>query len=282
MALNSINTNIAAYYAQSNIGRASNAASSSISRLSSGNRIVQAKDDVAAVSAGTSLRTNVTTLRTALLNTSQGASLLQVADGALSQITDILQRQKAIAVQAGSGSLTDSERGFLNQEFQNLTQEIDRLVGQTNFNGVELLNGSLSETTDAKDVTTIGDKATASITFSANVVVASTLKLNGVTLTEGVNFTRGADIQATLDSLVTSLNGSTNTALSGATYARQGNSLLITNRGGGTIGETFIIDSDLADSTALSATGTNVGARIGTVNAQHTNRLVQVISGLTA
>jgi flagellin len=282
MSLNSINTNIGSYYAQSNIGKASSMASSSISRLSSGNRIVQAKDDVAAMSAGTSLRTNVTTLRMALINTSQGASLLQVADGALSQVTDILQRQKAIAVQAGSGSLTDSERGFLNQEFQNLTQEIDRLVGQTNFNGVELLNGKLSETTDVNDVTAIGDKATASITFSQNIFAASTLKLNGVNVVAGTNFTIGADIQATLDSLVSFLNSSTNTALSQATYSRQGNSLVINQRMGGTIGEAYIIDSDLADSTALSANGTATGARIGVVNAQHTNRLVQVVTGIAA
>ena len=133
MALNSINTNVGAYYAQSNIGKASNTASLSIARLSSGDRIVRAADDVAAMSAGTSLRTNVTTLRMALINTSQGSSLLQVADGALSQVTDILQRQKAIAVQAGSGSLTSQERSFLDQEFQNLSEEIDRLVEQTNF-----------------------------------------------------------------------------------------------------------------------------------------------------
>ena len=97
MALNSINTNIAAIRAQSGILQASQSSSSSISRLSSGERIVRAADDVAALSAGTSLETNVVTLRTALINSFQGQSLLQVADGALAQITDILQRQKAIA-----------------------------------------------------------------------------------------------------------------------------------------------------------------------------------------
>lgn len=143
MALNSINTNIAAYSAQGNIGKASSSASASIARLSSGNRITKASDDVAALAIGTSLRTGVTTLKTALLNASQGTSLLQVADGALSQLSEILQRQKAIATQAGSGSLGGTERGFLNQEFQNLTAEIDRISSTTNFNGVKLLNGGL-------------------------------------------------------------------------------------------------------------------------------------------
>lgn len=168
MALNSINTNIAAYSAQGNISRASGNASASIARLSSGNRITKASDDVAALSIGTSLRTGVTTLKTALLNASQGSSLLQVADGALAQLSEILQRQKAIAVQAGSGSLGSAERGFLNQEFQNLTKEIDRITGSTNFNGVTLLNGGLGT----------------SVTFAADPALAATYDPTGVDLSD--------------------------------------------------------------------------------------------------
>lgn len=143
MALNSINTNVAAYFAQSNINSANSATSSSIGRLSSGNRIVRASDDVAAMSVGTALKATVSTLKVGLLNASQGSSMLQVADGALGKMQDMLLRQKSLATQSASGSLTNTERGFLNQEFQNLTQEIDRLVANTNFNGVNLLSGTL-------------------------------------------------------------------------------------------------------------------------------------------
>jgi flagellin len=148
MALNSINTNVAAYFAQQNIGKANSMVSGSVGRLSSGNRIVRASDDVAAMSVGTSLRTTVSTLKMGLLNASQGTSMLQVADGALGKMQDMLLRQKALATQATSGSLTGAERGFLNQEFQNLTQEIDRLVQNTNFNGVNLLGGGLGAKLD--------------------------------------------------------------------------------------------------------------------------------------
>lgn len=148
MALNSINTNVAAYFAQQNIGKANSMVSGSVGRLSSGNRIVRASDDVAAMSVGTSLRTTVSTLKMGLLNASQGSSMLQVADGALGKMQDMLLRQKALATQATSGSLTGAERGFLNQEFQNLTQEIDRLVQNTNFNGVNLLGGGLGAKMD--------------------------------------------------------------------------------------------------------------------------------------
>lgn len=151
MALNSINTNVAAYFAQQNIGKANSMVSGSVGRLSSGSRIVRASDDVAAMSVGTSLRTTVSTLKVGLLNASQGTSMLQVADGALGKMQDMLLRQKALATQATSGSLTSAERGFLNQEFQNLTQEIDRLVQNTNFNGVNLLSGTLGNATQLAD-----------------------------------------------------------------------------------------------------------------------------------
>jgi flagellin len=249
MALNSIMTNVGAYYAQSNIGRASENASLSIARLSSGQRIVRAADDVASMSAGTSLKTNVTTLKMALINTSQGSSLLQVADGALAQITDILQRQKAIAVQAGSGSLTSSERSFLNQEFQNLTDEVERLATQTNFNGVSLLDGVLTKTVSATDVTTAADLSSARIDFNVNNTGVQTVILNGVTFTGAatsgtVTFAVGATTEATLDSLVTVLNASTNTSISSATYSRDGTSLVVTAKAGGVGGQDYIISGD--------------------------------------
>jgi flagellin len=273
MGLSSINTNIAAYYAQSNISKASNNASSAIARLSSGNRIVRASDDVAAMSAGTSLRTNVTTLKMALVNTSQGSSLLQVADGALSQVTDILQRQKAIAVQSGSGSLSDNERSFLNQEFTNLASEIDRIVENTNFNGVTLLDGSLSEKVDVKDSSAVASKASASINFSILPADGDKMTINGVVLTildtltgaaataTAMEVQRGPTIQTTIDNLVTALNASTNTALSSVTYSRSGSSLVLTSDKAGSQGNNIRINSSTAaNNTAID--GTNGAATI--------------------
>lgn len=250
MALNSINTNIAAYAAQSNINVAGDMSSASIARLSSGNRIVRAADDVAAMSAGTSLRTNVTTLKMALVNTAQGSSLLQVADGALSQITDILQRQKAIAVQAGAGSLTASERSFLNEEFQNLTEEIDRLASQTNFNGVTLLDGSLFDKTRVGQSTDIATQATGAISYTAVAASGDSVVLNGVTFTATTVASSATDfvssgtlsVSAMVQNLANALNASSDTRISVATYKAVGNSLQITSRVGGIAGEAFVID----------------------------------------
>lgn len=172
--LNSINTNIASYFAQQNIGNANSAVSSAVGRLSSGNRIVRASDDVAAMSVGTSLRATVSTLKMGKLNASQGASMLQVADGALSQIQDMLLRQKALSTQATSGTLKAAERGFLDQEFQNLTLEIDRLVENTNFNGVKLLDGTLGGSTTVLAKT---DAISAALAVVGTTIAASTVAI---------------------------------------------------------------------------------------------------------
>ncbi len=143
--VSSINNNIAtAFYAQANIATATTESAASVARLSSGNRIVEASDDVTALAIGTSLGTNIGALKTAQTNARQGTSLLQVADGALSQIQSILSQQQSIANQAQSGSLTDTDRGFLNQQFQALSSEIDALATGTTFNGVTLIDGSIA------------------------------------------------------------------------------------------------------------------------------------------
>lgn len=185
---NSINTNISAYYAQQNIGIASQSASLSVARLSSGNRIINAKDDVAGLAVGTSLATAVATLRAALGNTASGNSLLQVADGALGQISDILERQKALAAQAGSGSLSDANRALLDKEFQSLNSEIDRLATSTEFSGVNLLDGSVSGSD--KFFTNDNDSDAGNLGTGTIVTISASLPSTNDTLTvAGVEFT---------------------------------------------------------------------------------------------
>lgn len=122
------------------VRRAGEGMSRSVAVLSSGNRIQQAKDDVSGVSIGTQLSARVTTLRSVRRGLAEASSLLQVADGGLRKIEDALHRMQALAVMAGSGSLSPRERHFLDLEFQQLKQEIERLANETNFNGTYLLN----------------------------------------------------------------------------------------------------------------------------------------------
>lgn len=256
MAVNSINTNIAAYFAQANIGVASDAAAKSVARLSSGNRIISASDDVAALATGTSLRINVATLGVARINASQGSSLVQVADGGLSQITDLLARQKAIALQAGSGSLSDSDRGFLNQEFQALKDEIDRIVGSTNFNGVTLLDGSLSGSNPLRSAA----NGTATVTgFTSQGTLITAVAFTDAAGTIGDTTFYGDlsegtfEVQATASTfnITYNINGSTYVGTV-ATPTATGASVALTN-GEGTI--TFTIAADVTGTYTVDAAG---------------------------
>ena len=119
-------------------------ASRSLAKLSSGSRIVRASDDAASLAVGTKLKADVNVLRQAQVNASHGSSVLQVADGALQQVSDILIRMKALATQAVTGSISDTERGYLNSEFTQLATQLDDISTQTKFNGTALLDGSFS------------------------------------------------------------------------------------------------------------------------------------------
>lgn len=264
MGISSINTNVAAYFAQKNIGSASDSASSSIARLSSGNKLVKASDDVAALATGTSLRTSVTTLKQALLNTSQGSSLLQIADGALGQVVDILQRQKALSVQAGSGSLSDTDRAFLNQEFQALSSEIDRIATSTKFSSVNLLNGTLSGS-QAVGVNTQLGVATNNATAGNVFVVAApanndVITVNGVTVTfttsapgtsDAAGKVRiGAAAAQTAANLAKFLNESTDSRLANVQFINTAANITAV-WGGGQLSGAYVLD-------AATVTGTNV------------------------
>ena len=140
MALNVI-SNFAANVAHRNLVRSDMEATSSLAKLSSGTRVVSAKDDAASMAIGSRLQAEVNALRMAAINANQAVSMLQIADGAMARVTDILIRMKTLSVQAGSGQLSNVERGMLDTEYQNLLQEVDRISADTEFNGNQLVNG---------------------------------------------------------------------------------------------------------------------------------------------
>ena len=135
-------TNTAANSALRFLNNNASDAASSISKLASGSRIVRASDDASGLAISSRLNADVTVLQQAGVNASQAASFLQVADGGLANIGEVLQRLKALAAQSLSGIPSDTERGFINAEFSQLTSEIDGIVATTTFNGTALLDGS--------------------------------------------------------------------------------------------------------------------------------------------
>ena len=136
-------SNFPANKALSNLTINSGEATKSVARLSSGSRLANPGDDVASLAIGSRLKAEVASLGQAVVNAGQASSLLQVADGALARTQDILNRLKALSVQAGNPALGSSERALLDVEFQNLVGEVDRIANDTKFGGKSLLaNGN--------------------------------------------------------------------------------------------------------------------------------------------
>jgi len=156
MALNII-SNFAANVANRNLSKTDMQVSSSLSKLSSGTRVVSARDDAASLAIGSRLRSEVEALKQAKVNAGQAGSMLQIADGAMSTVSDILVRMKTLAVQAASDQLGTTERSILNSEFTALRSEIDRIAADTEFNGVKLTNGSITGTPTATSGLTVLD-----------------------------------------------------------------------------------------------------------------------------
>ncbi len=156
MGLNVI-SNYAANVAHRNLVRTDMQASQSLAKLSSGTRVVSSKDDAASMAIGSRLSAEVSSLRQATVNAGQAVSMLQIADGAMSQVNDILIRMKTLSVQSASGLLSDTERGMLDTEFQALLDEVDRIAADTEFNGNQLVNGSSTTSTSLNSVTAAAD-----------------------------------------------------------------------------------------------------------------------------
>lgn len=141
MAMNVI-SNYAATVAQRYLQKSDEAATRSVAKLSAGTRVLSARDDAASMAVATSIRSDIAGLKQAAVNTGQASSMLQIADGAMGTVTDILIRAKTLTVQASSDQLTNNQRGQINVEFQALQDEIDRISKGTRFDGQTLLNGT--------------------------------------------------------------------------------------------------------------------------------------------
>lgn len=138
----SILTNTAASVTQRNMQLTERSVERTFTRISTGQRVFSAREDAASLAIGTALRIDVAALRSAQINASTGISTLQVADGGLGEISNILSRLGSLSAQAQNEAISDVERGFLNNEYQLLMDEITRITGQTQFNGQPLLGGT--------------------------------------------------------------------------------------------------------------------------------------------
>lgn len=138
----SITANLSARYAQASLAKQNQEVTNSTARMSSGSRVLSAADDASAMAIGTSLKIENSGLKSAMLNAASATSMLQIADGALGQISELISRMNVLAVQGSSGQYDDPTRALLNGEFQGLLNEVDRIAHATSFNGVDILAGT--------------------------------------------------------------------------------------------------------------------------------------------
>lgn len=143
-----INTNISAIRASNASISANKALSTSMERLSTGKRINSSKDDAAGLAIATSMTSLIKGMNQGIRNANDGISLAQTADGALSEVTNMLQRVRELAVQSSSGTYQDTDRDAMQSEVSALTSQIDDVLSQTTFNG-----NTLFSTTSGTDVT---------------------------------------------------------------------------------------------------------------------------------
>ena len=140
-----INHNISAMITQGSLFQVGRALAKNLEKLSTGLRINRASDDAAGLGVSENLRTQVRGTAQAKKNALDGIAAITIAEGAANEVSGILQRMRELAVQSANDTLTSTERGYTNQEFGHLIEEIDRIAAVTNYNGMDLLSSNTSD-----------------------------------------------------------------------------------------------------------------------------------------
>ncbi len=172
-----IYNNVEAQNAHRQLEQTNNQVSKAMERLSSGLRINRAADDAAGLAVSEEMRTQIRGMDVASRNALDGVSMVQVADGALAGVGDMLQRIRDLAVQASNGTLTDQQRSNLDAEVQSILAEVGRVASDTDFNGIKILSGSVASSPVTLQ---IGANAGETIAFTVATMTASDLGISGL------------------------------------------------------------------------------------------------------
>ncbi len=169
-----VNTNVASINAQRNTSQVTTRLARNYQRLSTGLRIATAADDAAGLAISERLRSQVRSLAQASRNANDGISLVQVGEGALNEVSNILVRLRELAIQSANGATSSADKNTIKEEFDSLVNEINRIAQSTEFNGVRLLDGTAS-----------------SVTFQVGINTTANIDQINVTLTPALSTTLG-------------------------------------------------------------------------------------------
>ena len=209
-----INTNIMSLNAQRQLDKSQRAQNQAMERLSSGLRVNSAKDDAAGLSIATGMESQTRGLNQAIRNANDGISMAQTAEGAMDEMTNIMQRMRELAVQSANDTNSASNRASIQKEVDQLYSELDRIANTTQFNGVVLLNGSAGQTN-----LQIGANSGESLSFSIDAVTSKDLNLNAVSGLGELNGGRTGSVGTIVGNGDVTING---VSLSGMTINTTG------------------------------------------------------------
>ena len=201
MSMMSVRTNVASMMAAGQLSNTNKGLANSLGKISSGLRINSASEDAAGLGVATNLENQVISTRQAMRNTNDGISIIQTAESASNEVTDILQRMRELAVQSSSETLADSERSFISDEFNQLRSEVGRIASVTEFNGIALANGTTSTLSVQVG---IQNASSSRIDIALGDITTSGLSINAISLDSVTNARTAID---SLDTALTSVNG---------------------------------------------------------------------------
>jgi flagellin len=210
----SINTNVSALNAQAALSKNSRSMSSAMQQLSTGSRINGAADDAAGLAISQNMTAQVRGLNQAVRNMNDGVNLLQTADGALTETTNMLQRMRELAVQSASGTYSDTQRTYLAAEFQALGSQIDKIASQTTWNGYTILTGTTGGSTSGTYSFQAGQTSGQTISITLSSMALSTLAMTAAAVAVSTAASASAAI-ASIDAAISTVN--TQRATIGAT-----------------------------------------------------------------
>jgi len=203
-----INNNISSMITQGALSKSESGLSRSLERLSTGVRINRSSDDAAGLSVSETLRTQIKGAQMASRNASDGIALLNIAEGAAGEISNMLQRMRELAVQSTNDTLTTTERSYTNQEYQALLSEVDRVTNSTQYNSQTLIDGSSSSFGGASSGSSVlhvgaNSNTNAKITISISGTSSGALSLRSTSVT---NQSRAESAIVSIDVAIKSVN----------------------------------------------------------------------------
>ena len=279
-----INTNVQSLNAQRNLNISQNDQKTAMDRLTSGKRINSAADDAAGLQIASGLTSQIRGLDQAVRNANDGISMVQTAEGALQESTNMLQRMRELSIQSASGTFTEGNRSSLNAEVTQLKAELTRIAETTTFNGLNILDGSLGSTalqvgSESNQTINVdfgnqsftaeklgggvsGDLMGSDITENAIVMAAGDVKING----QALGAYDGTDATQNVEDLVSAFN-SVN-GISASTYLEK----VATSEGGGVLAgaEVMTLAAVLGDGTTQ------------TFNIQDTESMEELVSKINS